>query len=106
MSDTTSLEDEYFARLDAEKKARLAAALKDADAEEKAAELKALHHHHCGKCGHEMITTHYKGVEIEVCAGCNAVLLDPGELEQLAGPDRHGALQHIAQLFGFHPDRQ
>ena len=85
MTDGPSPEDEYFARLEAEKKARLAAKQDDADARQKAAELKALHHLHCGKCGDTMLTTHFKGVEIEVCPSCGAVLLDPGELEQLAG---------------------
>ncbi len=101
MSDT--VEDEYFARIEAEKKARLAARLADEDAEDNAAKLKALHHLHCGKCGQKMITTHFKGVEIEVCPHCGAVLLDPGELEQLAGEEKHGALQHIGRLFGFAP---
>ena len=99
-------EDEYFARLEAEKKARLAARLSDADAEKTAADLKSLHHLHCGKCGNRMMTTHYKGVEIEVCPDCGAVLLDPGELERLAGPERQGAVHHIARLFSFHPDKQ
>jgi Zn-finger nucleic acid-binding protein len=48
-----------------------------------------------------MISTHFKGVEIEVCPNCGAVLLDPGELEQLAGDEQHGAVLHIARLFGF-----
>jgi rubrerythrin len=99
MSDT--LEDEYFARIEAEKKARLASQLDDEDAEANAAELKALHAMHCGKCGQKMISTHFKGVEIEVCPSCGAVLLDPGELEQLAGDEQHGAVLHIARLFGF-----
>ena len=105
MSDN-SPEAEYFARLDADKKSRLAAQLADADAEKNAAALKALHHLHCGKCGNKMMTTNFKGVEIEVCPSCSAVLLDPGELEQLAGQDQHGALQHIARLFGFHPEEK
>ncbi len=94
-------EDEYFARLEAEKKARLASALADKDAEKHSAELREQHFHRCGKCGQEMVTTHFKGVEIEVCPSCGAVLLDPGELQQLAGEERHGLLQGIASVFGF-----
>ncbi len=101
-----SNEDEYFAKLEAEKKARMADLLGRADAVEEAARLKELHFNHCGKCGHAMLTSHYKGVEIEVCPDCGAVLLDPGELEQLAGPERQGAVHHIARLFSFHPDKQ
>jgi Zn-finger nucleic acid-binding protein len=39
----------------------------------------------------------FKGVEIEKCPACSAVLLDPGELEQLAGKDESG---FFADLFG------
>ncbi|MEE2827796.1 MAG: zf-TFIIB domain-containing protein [Myxococcota bacterium] len=96
-----SPEEEYFARLEAEKKARLAAILEDEEAKVRAEEVKALHYLHCGKCGQEMITTHFKGVEIEVCPACGAVLLDPGELQQLAGEDRSRLLTSIAGVFGF-----
>ncbi len=41
----------------------------------------------------------FKGVEIDVCGDCGAVLLDPGELEQLAGEESHG-LQNLAAFFG------
>lgn len=37
-----------------------------------------------------MDTTIFKGVEIERCPSCGAVLLDPGELEELAGEDQSG----------------
>lgn len=96
-----SNEDEYFAKLEAEKKARLATIMAGKDAEADAARLKELHFHHCGKCGQEMFSTHFKGVEIEVCAHCGAVLLDPGELQELAGEDRHGLLAGIARTFKF-----
>ena len=96
-----SPEEEYFARLEAEKKARLAAILADEEAKARAEELQALHYMHCGKCGQQMITTHFKGVEIEVCPACGAVLLDPGELQELAGEDRSKLLTSIAGVFGF-----
>ena len=94
-------EEEYFARIEAEKKARLASILADEEAKAEAERLRALHHHRCGKCGQDMMTTHFKGVEIEVCPLCGAVLLDPGELQQLAGEDRSNVLSSIAGVFGF-----
>ena len=93
-------EEEYFARIEAEKRARLAAILADEEAQASAEALKSLHHMHCGKCGHPMKTTHFKGVEIEVCTVCSAVLLDPGELEILAGKDRASVIANIASAFG------
>ena len=94
-------EDEYFARIDAEKKRRLAVLLADEENAQKSKDLKALHHMHCGKCGNEMFTTAFRGIDIEVCPACGAVLLDPGELQQLAGEDRSGAVETLATLFGF-----
>ena len=93
-------EDEYFARINAEKKVRLAAILANEEAKSKAEELKTTHYMHCGKCGHKMKTTHFKGVEIEVCTVCSAVLLDAGELEILAGEDRASVIASIASVFG------
>ncbi len=101
---TTKTEDEYFARIEASKKARLNEMLADEDAKAEADRLKELHYLRCGKCGQAMETTHYKGVEIEVCPACGAVLLDAGELQQLAGEERHGILTAVAHVFGFTRD--
>ena len=59
------------------------------------------HHFKCGKCGSDMSTQIFKGVEIEVCGECNAVLLDPGELEQLVGEDESGRMAALAEFFSF-----
>lgn len=92
----TTSEDEYFHKLAQEQlnKLREVAAIEDAEAAAEAA--KELHFHKCGKCGADMKTEIFKGVEIERCT-CGAVLLDPGELEQLAGADQGG---FFASLFG------
>lgn len=99
MSDR-DLEDEYFARLDAEAKAKLKARL---DAEQAVMELeqrRLLHLHKCGKCGADMNTTTFRGVEIEVCPECSAVLLDPNELEELAGRDATEVFTSFFSMFG------
>lgn len=93
-------EDEYFARIDREQKAKLAE-LANAEAAKKAKdEAKARHWHKCGKCGADMASHAFRGIEIEVCGGCGAVLLDPGELETLAGSDKSGILGGLKGLFG------
>ena len=93
-------EEEYFARIEAEKRERLAAVMADEKARSEAEKLKEVHYMRCGKCGQMMNTTHFKGVEIEVCTMCSAVLLDPGELEILAGADRASVMASIASAFG------
>jgi hypothetical protein len=80
-------EEEYFHRTNQEKMAKLKAEQDAQNAEAAAASLKQLHHLHCGKCGNRMNTSVFKGIEIEVCPRCGAVLLDPGELESLVGND-------------------
>ena len=94
-------EDEYFHREEKEKLARLKA---KAEAEANQAALKArreAHWNKCGKCGADMHAQLFKGIEIEICSECGAVLLDPGELESLAGQDQSGVFQTIGDLFNF-----
>ena len=93
------LEAEYFAREEREKLSRLKAQ-SDAEAAKAAKEERAkLHHHKCGKCGGDMETHPFRGVEIEICPGCGAVLLDSGELETLAGEDEGGMLSSLFSVF-------
>ena len=94
--DGLTSEEEYFHQQQKEQLAKLkeVAAIESADAAFEAA--KKLHFHKCGKCGLDMKTEIFKGVEIERCE-CGAVLLDPGELEQLAGKDESG---FFTGLFG------
>jgi hypothetical protein len=81
-------ESEYFQRREAEKKARLKSRLEAEAVETARLERFELHFNHCGKCGGDLEIHVFKGVEIDVCPDCGSVLLDPGELEELAGEDR------------------
>ena len=95
--DGVTSEEEYFHKQQQDQLAKLREIAALESAAEAAAAAKKLHHHMCGKCGTPMDTTIFKGVEIERCPSCGAVLLDPGELEQLAGDDQSG---FFAGLFG------
>ncbi len=93
-------EDDYFRKLDAEARARLKAKL-DADAAAtQAAERAELHRNRCGKCGNTLSPQAFRGIEIDVCGTCGAVVLDPGELQQLAGDDTTGVLGGLFAAFG------
>lgn len=93
-------EDEYFARRDAAKLAKLRANKLAETIGHKLEDLKELHFHKCGHCGCPMETEPFRGVEIEVCGGCGSVLLDHGELQKLAGNDESGVLTGFISLFG------
>ena len=93
-------EEDYFARIEREKKEKLKAQLNEQQSEAALQERKELHWLKCGKCGADMNTEIFRGVEIEICPDCGSVLLDPGELEQLAGEDQSGWLGGLTAFFG------
>jgi uncharacterized protein len=93
-------EDEFFHSQDAEKLEKLKAEADAAAAKAAREEARKLHHFKCGKCGGEMTTHMFRGVPIERCNDCDAVLLDPGELEQLAGEDHTEVFASFFNLFG------
>ena len=97
----TQDEEDYFARLDREKLERLKAQKAAEEAAKAAADRKELHFNKCGKCGGQMHPKLFKGVEIDICEDCSAVLLDPGELEELAGEDGSGVMGTLSDLFQF-----
>lgn len=103
--DTLNPEEEYFHREDME---RLRKLREKADAEKAASDreaLKALHAGRCGKCGGKLNARLFKGVEIDICPDCGAVLLDPGELETLVGEDRSSGVSWLTDFFSFSKNR-
>lgn len=93
-------ENEYFNRQDAEKIAKLREKEAEEARQRALEERRVMHHHRCGKCGAQMSTHPYRGVEIEICDECGAVLLDRGELEKLAGGDGSGIFSGFLSMFG------
>ena len=72
-------EDEYFAKRDAELLRQQRAAAQAAHA---AVERRS-HHMKCPKCGYDLITGDWEGVQIDQCTHCHGVWLDAGEAEAL-----------------------
>ena len=83
----TDSEEEYFRKQEQEKKKQLAEKLAQRDSAKATVELKELHYMHCPKCGNDLETIAFKGVDIDKCSGCDGVWLDDGELEKLAGKE-------------------
>lgn len=99
--DGVNLEEEYFKKQEAEQIKKLKAKMEAEKAAKAAEALKELHWLRCGKCGSQMKTETFKGIEIEVCPSCGAVLLDNGELESLVGKDESGVFGVLGDLFRF-----
>lgn len=106
IKDDVTMEDEYFLREDREKLRKLREKEEAEAARARLEARKAEHFHKCGKCGADMETQTFKGVEVEVCAECGAVLLDNGELQTLAGKDASGAIGILGDLFRFSKRKQ
>ena len=76
-------EEEYFVRLEIERRRKLAEERENALAKKKHEEMKKLHWMHCPKCGSQLEMIMFKGIEIDRCFSCNGTWLDEGEVEKL-----------------------
>jgi len=94
----TEKEEEYFARLELEKKKTLAVEKTRALADEEKKKLKDLHYMHCPKCGSELVEITYKQVMIDKCPSCEGVWLDCGELNQVV-TDQDSFLGGMLKIF-------
>ena len=77
-------EEEYFARIEFEKKKKLEGEKHRKLKEEDKKRLKELHYMRCPKCGMELIEIDYKGIKVDKCSECEGVWLDAGELEAIS----------------------
>ena len=84
---SSKAEDDYFLKKDLERRRKLALEAKQKTLLEDHERLKAEHWMRCAKCGFEMETLVFRGVEIERCFQCGGTYLDDGELEKLAGEE-------------------
>jgi len=83
-------EEEYFARMEFEKKKKEEEEKQKKLAEAKKKKLKELHHMKCPKCGMELIEIDYKAIKVDKCSGCEGVWLDAGELEMVSKLEKSG----------------
>jgi hypothetical protein len=76
-------EEEYFARLEFEKKRRIIEEEREKLEKGEKRRLKELHFMHCPKCGSKLIEIEYRKVKIDECPICQGFWLDWGELEEV-----------------------
>ena len=73
-------EEEYFARMEFDRKKKTEEERQKKMAEGEKKKLKELHYMKCPKCGMELIEIDYKGMKVDKCSGCGGIWLDAGEL--------------------------
>ncbi len=81
-------EEEYFIRLELERKRKIEEEKNKLYAVEEKKKLKELHHMRCPKCGMELTEIDFKGVTIDKCFSCNGIWLDSGEFEIISKLDQ------------------
>ncbi len=84
-------EEEYFARREAELLRQQRATAQQASA---AAERRS-HHMKCPKCGYDLITSEWHGIEIDQCTHCHGIWFDAGEAESLLAHDERGIFSRV-----------
>ncbi len=95
---STEKEEEYFARLEFEKRKKQEAKKQAQIMEEEKRKLKKLHYMRCPKCGMHLIEIDYKRIAVDKCSSCEGVWLDAGELEAVSEMDK-GALDKLFSVF-------
>lgn len=90
-------EEEYFAKLEAERMERKKAELAklNADAERKS------HYLRCPKCGGHLVTEEFHRVQIDRCPECQGVWLDQGEIDAVMAQEDKGLLSRaLGEVMG------
>ena len=80
----TEKEEEYYAKMEFERKQKLELQKQRALSEEQRKRSQELHRMKCPKCGMELIEIDYRGLLVDRCSACLGIWLDAGELETLS----------------------
>jgi len=83
-------EEEYFAKMQFEKKKKIEEEKHKKLAAEEKNRLKNLHFMRCPKCGMELIEIDYKNIKIDKCSECEGIWLDAGELDSVSKIEKSG----------------
>ena len=84
-------EDEYFATQEREKLGKIrAAAEKAAKAQER-----KTHYMKCPKCGADLQTEGFHGVQIDRCPECHGLWLDAGEIDAVVAHEDKGLIGRV-----------
>jgi phage FluMu protein Com len=94
-------EEEYFARLEFEKRKKELEENRKRIAEEEKQKARQLHYMRCPKCGMELIEISFQKIKIDRCSACNGIWLDEGELDEIL--KREKFLNRVTSIFRREP---
>jgi hypothetical protein len=93
---TSESEEEYFARIEFDRRKKIEREKRQSLAVEEKKRLRELHYMKCPKCGMDLIEVDYKSIRMDKCPGCEGVWLDGGELNAVAKIDK----SMVDRIFG------
>jgi uncharacterized protein len=94
----TEQEEEYFARLEFERRRKVLDERDTRVADEVRRQIPSEVFGRCPKCGAELIPVPYRGIELDKCSRCQGVWLDFGELDQVVTEDS-GLFGSVRRIF-------
>jgi hypothetical protein len=83
-------EEEYFARMEFERRKKIEGEKHEKLAEDEKKGLKELHFMRCPKCGMPLLEIDYKTIKIDKCSECDGIWLDAGEMETVSTLEKTG----------------
>lgn len=92
-------EEEYFARLEFERRKKALAEQEGQAAEHERLRVLAVAKDRCPKCGAPLLPVQYRGIELDKCSRCQGMWLDCGELDQVINQEA-GFLIGLKRIFG------
>ena len=94
---SSNLEEEYFARLELERRRKVAEERLVQMRDEERQQERVLHFMKCPKCGMQLEEIAFGDVRVDKCFDCEGMWLDKGELEtiQTKEPDFLGRLLNV-----------
>ena len=84
----TEKEEEYFVRMEFERKKKIEMVHQEKLAAKEKERLKELHNMKCPKCGMNLVEIEYRSIKVDRCSACEGVWLDKGELKAVADLDK------------------
>jgi len=84
----TEKEEEYFVRMEFERKKKIEMVHQEKLAAKEKERLKELHKMKCPKCGMNLVEIEYRSIKVDRCSACEGVWLDKGELKAVADLDK------------------
>ena len=95
----TEQEEEYFARLEFERRKQALAEPEGPSVDEERLRVLSVARDRCPRCGAVLVAVQYRGVELDKCTRCEGVWLDCGELERVTAADDHTFLGGLRRIF-------